>query len=93
MNDLFIAPEGAMQFEVTEGPGGVSCSIPAWVGAPIPFKLTKSNPRPSCGCKTGFPILHLIEPDHPLLRLSNWNNGLRHKKPVMVCTCHGRIIE
>lgn len=84
MSEPFIAPEGAMQFEITHTRrAGTEClrGKVVWVvNAPI----GPSNPIDLCDCKIEFAILKESLPDV----LRNLHEGLR-----VVCKCNGHLIK
>lgn len=92
MANLFIAPLGAMQFEVERGGDGTPIDPPIgiWVTAPI----TQDNRHCKGKCALAFGVIEDSIPD------GWWKDILeetrRRKKHIYtpsVCFCMGRIIE
>lgn len=85
---LFIAPEGAMQFEVQRGWMGrefaESERFALWVMPEVPRRCIPKNP--DCPHMMGFPVL--IDSVPPQYLKSNQTGVQR-----IVCACVGRIIE
>lgn len=81
MSELFIAPEGAMQFEITVHPK------PECVGSRLWVKLHDKGPhhltrdKVGCSCKVFYQVVHC---DRSWL----WDGGY-----TVTCVCFGRIIE
>ena len=92
MEELYIAPEGARQFEVIWQRPGIRPDPPlaVWVGNPIPIEMPWSE---DCRCDHCYPVLQFTDPKHPLRKFSAFDKGIRMHKPVIVCDCCGRFIE
>lgn len=88
MSEPFIAPPGAMQFEITHKET-VFAGEHFWVmplhGFPDKVNLDPSWPK-SCKCTTGF--LAIMETISPRLRTVMYS-----PRQAAVCRCVGRIIE
>lgn len=83
MNDLFIPPEGAMQFEITHTrmPGWeVVVGTAIWVIPHTPHSIAMRH----CECVDGWDIVRGSVPEEL------WN-----KMPMIpwVCKCNGHLIE
>lgn len=89
MNDMFIAPEGAVQFEVASFYDGSTPKTPfgIWV-----LPLESRNYIDTGGCNTGYPIIVSSLPQ-PWRSMTEELMEKRLLKRPSVCKCLGRIIE
>ncbi len=92
MSDLFIPPEGAMQFEIT---AARSESVRRLIGTVI---WVESHPAERCSdkmcaCRPKYRIILASLPDFMRDHIENLlRRGLISGLPA-VCVCNGRIIE
>jgi hypothetical protein len=82
MSETFIAPAGAMQFEVDNvlherHPPAIGCHL--WI---VSTEEKPSGLMPGCNCKQFYLVVKVEHPD-----LQRFNGR------CMVCRCMGRIIE
>lgn len=89
--NLFIPPEGAMQFERTSQPESAVVPI-----GDVPFYWVspESDPLPgsTCGCKKVYPVIVAGLPEPWKTKAGEVLRRKPHVRPI-VCKCNGRIIE
>lgn len=87
MSELFIPPEGAMQFHVTRNPiTNEPTDFCVWVWKAEPPNLAHPS-RHQCECPMVYPVL----PETISLKALMAGAHTGHRR--VICTCAGRIIE
>jgi hypothetical protein len=90
MTDVFIPPEGAMQFEIIANGSHNTDALVSWEEARGLSVLWVLPPVPAIHCrihKFCWPVIPESVPQRFALRILN------DRRQIVVCECHGRIIE
>jgi hypothetical protein len=88
--DLFIPPAGAMQFELIPNESRKTDALCEWEEAFELDVIWVASSVPSLCCKVhavAYPVLAQCLPE------SLANKVLSDPREIVVCACHGRIIE
>lgn len=85
IDNLFVPPDGAMQFHATKNDAGEPVDIYVWVWPPV--KRTVYRGPEQCPHHIVFPVLMTSVTD------SAKKQGAVTYQQKFLCHCHGRIVE